>query len=230
MQRGMNQLDGSDTLSGSETDPRPSRRRGLSRQNSASGQPESVAGRLSGRRRSGTNLNQYDGSADQSGRVSQNPFIGLTRFFFVIGRLCISNNVPYPTVLRIRIRCLFAPGSGIRSLFAPGSGIRNRFFPYPGSQIHTFDSLITYFWVKTTIILSVLANQNFFTCSKMKSFKIYDICDNKIWLEKTFSPSSLSGVVGSGIRNGIKIRIRDKHPGSATLETNALTSLWIVGS
>jgi hypothetical protein len=36
---------------------------------------------------------------------------------------------------------------------------------------------------------------------------------------KFFAPLSFVAVVGSGIRNsgGIKIRIRDKHPGSATL-------------
>jgi hypothetical protein len=30
----------------------------------------------------------------------------------------------------------------------PGSGIRNRFFPDPGSQTHTFESLVTIFWAK----------------------------------------------------------------------------------
>jgi hypothetical protein len=39
-------------------------------------------------------------------------------FFFVISRLCISNKVPYPTVLRIRIQ-----GSGAFLLLDPGSGI-----------------------------------------------------------------------------------------------------------
>jgi len=34
--------------------------------------------------------------------LRKNPFIGLPRFFFVIGRLCILNKVPYPTVFRIR--------------------------------------------------------------------------------------------------------------------------------
>jgi hypothetical protein len=49
-------------------------------------------------------------------------------------------------------------GSGIRCLFGPwirnpGSGIRNRFFPDLGSQIHIFESLVTIFWVKSSIIL-----------------------------------------------------------------------------
>jgi hypothetical protein len=50
------------------------------------------------------------------------------------------------------------PGSGIRCLFDPW--IRNRFFQDPGSRIsdpgsqtHTFESLVTIFWVKSSIIL-----------------------------------------------------------------------------
>jgi hypothetical protein len=97
-------------------------------------------------------------------RVSQNPFIGLPRFFFVIGRLCILNKVPYPTVLR----------NWIRDPVPFGSWIRNRFFPDPGSQPHTgiFDSFMTNFWVKSIIILSVWAKKNFFTFLKMKLFTI----------------------------------------------------------
>ncbi len=43
------------------------------------------------------------------------------------------------------------PGSG--AFLTPGSGIRNRFFPDPGSQTHIFESLMTIFWVKSSIIL-----------------------------------------------------------------------------
>jgi hypothetical protein len=43
------------------------------------------------------------------------------------------------------------PGSGIRCLFDPW--IRDRFFPDPGSQTHIFESLVTIFWVKSSIIL-----------------------------------------------------------------------------
>jgi hypothetical protein len=43
------------------------------------------------------------------------------------------------------------PGSG--ALLTPGSGIRNRFFPDPGSKIHIFESLVTIFWVKSSMIL-----------------------------------------------------------------------------
>jgi hypothetical protein len=43
------------------------------------------------------------------------------------------------------------PGSG--AFLTPGSGIRDRFFPDPGFQIHIFESLVTIFWVKNSIIL-----------------------------------------------------------------------------
>jgi hypothetical protein len=43
------------------------------------------------------------------------------------------------------------PGSG--AFLTPGSGIRNRFIPDPGSQTHIFESLVTTFWVKSSIIL-----------------------------------------------------------------------------
>ncbi len=65
------------------------------------------------------------------------------------------------------------PGSG--AFLTPGSGIRNRFFPDPGSRIpdpgsqtHTFESLVTIFWVKSSIILSKLAQIFFFSTSKLK--------------------------------------------------------------
>jgi hypothetical protein len=49
------------------------------------------------------------------------------------------------TVLRIRIRDQIP--------FDPGSGIRNTFFRIsnPGSQIRIFESLMTDFWIKSTI-------------------------------------------------------------------------------
>jgi hypothetical protein len=53
-----------------------------------------------------------------------------------------------PAVLRIRIRdpVPFLP-------MDPGSGIRNGFFPDPRSQTHMFESLVTIFGVKSSIIL-----------------------------------------------------------------------------
>ncbi len=44
------------------------------------------------------------------------------------------------------------PGSGAFLNPGPGSGILNRFFPDPGSQTHIFESLVTNFWVKSSII------------------------------------------------------------------------------
>ncbi len=41
------------------------------------------------------------------------------------------------------------PGSG--AFLTHGSGIRNRFFPDPGSLAHIFESLVTIFWVKSSI-------------------------------------------------------------------------------
>jgi hypothetical protein len=42
------------------------------------------------------------------------------------------------------------PGSG--AFLTPGSGIWNSFFPDPRSQTHIFQSLVTIFWVKSSII------------------------------------------------------------------------------
>jgi hypothetical protein len=53
--------------------------------------------------------------------------------------------------LRLLYNSVADPGSG--AFLTPGSGIRNRFFPDPGSQTHTFESLVTVFWVKSSIIL-----------------------------------------------------------------------------
>ncbi len=41
----------------------------------------------------------------------------------------------------------------------PGSGIGFFRIPDPGNQTHIFDSLMTNFWVKSTIILSVLVKK-----------------------------------------------------------------------
>jgi hypothetical protein len=63
----------------------------------------------------------------------------------------------------------------------------------------------------------------FFTCSKLNYLQFYDICGNKKWKDKKlfFAPSFFGAVVGSVIRypGWIKIRIRYKHPGYATLRT-----------
>jgi hypothetical protein len=65
-------------------------------------------------------------------------------------------------VLRIRIQ-----GSG--AFLTPGSGIWNRFFPEPGHWImdpgipkHIFESLMTIFWVKISLLFCKLAQCFFF--------------------------------------------------------------------
>jgi hypothetical protein len=58
--------------------------------------------------------------------------------------------------------------------FYPGSGIG--FFRITDPKPIYFDTLMTNFWVKDTIILSVLSGKNFFTCSKQNYLPIYDIC------------------------------------------------------
>ncbi len=45
------------------------------------------------------------------------------------------------------------PDPGYGAFLTPGSRIRNRFFPDPGSQTHIFESLVTIFWAKSSIIL-----------------------------------------------------------------------------
>ncbi len=110
-------------------------------------------------------------------------------------------------MLRIRIR---DPGSG-------GFGIRNRFFPDPGSQTHILESLVTIFWVKSSVILRKLA-QIFFQHFKNKiifSFVKF-VATRKGMTTNYFSPLSFDVVfwirdLGSEIRDPgwVKIRIRD---------------------
>jgi hypothetical protein len=65
------------------------------------------------------------------------------------------------------------PGSGAFFTLDPGYEIGDPEQVFSGSQTHIFDSLMANFWVKSTsIILSVLATKNFFTCSKIKLFPI----------------------------------------------------------
>ncbi len=86
--------------------------------------------------------------------------------------------------------------------------IRDRFFPDPRSPAHIFGCLVTIVCVKSFIILCQMSQIVFCTCSKIKKFykKVGNIhscgCsigDPRIW-----------------DRGWIKIRIRDKHPGSTT--------------
>jgi hypothetical protein len=55
-------------------------------------------------------------------------------------------------------RSVADPDPGSYAFLTPGSGIRNRFFSGsrisdPGSQTHIFESLVTIFWVKNSLIL-----------------------------------------------------------------------------
>jgi hypothetical protein len=101
----------------------------------------------------------------------------------------------------------------------PGFGI---VFPDPGSHTYIFDSLMTNFCLKSTIILSVLAKKNFYLFKHKIFQQFYDIFGYKMvgWDKKNF-PSSFGAVIGSGIRDlgsgirdpgWIKIRIRDNIP------------------
>ncbi len=92
------------------------------------------------------------------------------------------------------------PGSGAFLTLDPGY---RKFFLIPdlGSRIPNpiFFIACDIFWVKSTVILSVLAKKITFTCSKIKLFTIYDICGYK----KNFSPHLLVLLLdpGFGIRD-----------------------------
>jgi hypothetical protein len=58
----------------------------------------------------------------------------------------------------INFRSVADPDPGSGAFLTPGSNIRNNFFSGsrisdPGSQTHIFESLVTIFWVKSSIIL-----------------------------------------------------------------------------
>jgi hypothetical protein len=60
---------------------------------------------------------------------------------------------------------------------------------------------MTNFWLKSTLIFSVLATKTFFTCSKIKLFTIlYTVCVAiKNGRTKKCFPSSFGAFVGSGM-------------------------------
>ncbi len=108
---------------------------------------------------------------------------------------------------------IWDPGSG--AFLTPGSGIRD-----PGSRVqtHIFDNFLGKKFYNSLKIYPI-----FFQTSRNKI--IYDfvkfVAIKKGLTRNFFSPLSLVTVLdpGSGIRDPgwVKIRIRDKHPGSATL-------------
>jgi hypothetical protein len=93
------------------------------------------------------------------------------------------------------------PGSGAFLTPRPGSGIG--FFPDPGSQTHIFESLLTHFWVKKSIILSKTGPNIFLQHFKNKI--IYNFgkfgTTKKGKTTNFFSPVSFVAVFGSGIRD-----------------------------
>jgi hypothetical protein len=103
---------------------------------------------------------------------------------------------------RSRIRCLFGPL------------IRD-----PGSQIHIFQSLVLIFGVKSTVILCKFKISQKFCLFQFRNkiilnFMIFVVTKNG---RTPFFPPPPPPGFGFRDTGWIKIRIRDKHPGSATL-------------
>ncbi len=102
----------------------------------------------------------------------------------------------------IHIGCLFVKiqccGSGSGAFLTPGSGIRNMFFPDLGSQTHSFESLVTIFWILSSIILWNLGLQK------------------QVW-QQIFSTPLIFCCFFIRDPGWVKM-IRDKRPGSSTLE------------
>ncbi len=93
----------------------------------------------------------------------------------------------------------------------PGSGIVFFRISDPGSQTHIFESLITFFWVKSSF-LQLLKNKIIF------NFVIF-VVTKKVG-KNIFLTILFVAVFGSGIR--------DKHPGSATLLAGSGTLFCII--
>jgi hypothetical protein len=68
------------------------------------------------------------------------------------------------------------------------------FFPDPGFQTHIFDSVLTNFWIKSTIILSVLALKKILYLFKNKIIYNFMIRVAKNGRTKIFSPASFDAV------------------------------------
>ncbi len=72
--------------------------------------------------------------------------------------------------------------------------------PDPGSQTHIFENLVTLFWIRSSIILSKLAN---FFLQHFKNKIIYNfvkfVATKKVWQQIFFPPFSFVVVFGSGI-------------------------------
>ncbi len=139
----------------------------------------------------------------------------------------ITESVQAGTILFLGSVADPGPGSGAFLTPGPGYGIRNRFFPDLGSWIPNpyFWALSDKFLGKSSIILWKLAQ--FFSSSAFQNKKIVVIPFfvateiTKLTTTIFFHPSLLLLFLDPGpwIRDPgwLKIRIRDNHPGSATL-------------
>ncbi len=113
-------------------------------------------------------------------------------------------------------------GSGIGCLFDPW--IRDKPIPDPGSRIpNSYFWELSEIWVKSSIIIWNLAQIFFLEQLKNKIILHFGkfVATKNVW-QKFFFHHSLFYLFldpGSEIRDPgrVKIRIRDKHPGSATL-------------
>ncbi len=112
----------------------------------------------------------------------------------------------------------------------PGSGA----FLTPGSQNHIFESLMTIFWIKSSIILWKAAQIFFFSNSNTKQFSVlWNLwLQNKVWQKKFFTPlfccwfwirDPRSGIRGPG---WVKIRIRDPGSGINIPDPQHRVKLW----
>jgi hypothetical protein len=117
------------------------------------------------------------------------------------------------------------PGSVTRCLFDPWTRIRNRFFPDPRSRIPNpyFLELSDKFLGKK-LFHSLKTGPNFFL-QHFKNKIIFNfvkfVATRKVMTTIFFHPSLLLLFLNPGteIRDDyLKIRIRDKNPGSATLK------------
>jgi hypothetical protein len=99
------------------------------------------------------------------------------------------------------------------------------FFRIPdlGSLIHIFESFVTIFGYNFLILAKFFSS----TLKKLNNLQFCETCGYKKGMTSNFfSPLSFFAVFGSEIRDPgwIKIRIRNKHPGSTTLRSTTLFS------
>ncbi len=98
------------------------------------------------------------------------PTYKVTLFNYTVSKIMLQVPVPMLVINRSKIKSTASavakssvadpvPGSGAFLTLDPGYGVGFFRIPDPGSKTHIFYSLITNFWVKSTIILSALAKK-----------------------------------------------------------------------